>query len=416
MIGGRFAYGLRERFGRYPLPRSAPVFEKKRIWLHAASVGEVQVAGNLIAELKEQGDFCFFLTVMTEQGRRISRKKLSESVTCLMAPLDVPCLVRRAVRYIRPDVFVSIETEFWPALLGGIHGAGIPMVLVNGRISERSFRRYRLVRNFMRRLLACFSAVSVIRSRDGERFAGLGVPGERIRVSGNSKFSYPAVDTREARHQYRQRLGLEKATAFICGSTRAGEEELLLSVYEKLRAACDNRLVWIIAPRHLERISSLQAFFARRRLAVTLLSQCVKGRCPTDVLLIDCMGELADLYAAGDFNFCGGSLVDRGGHNIMEAVRWGLPVYFGPFMQDFMDAADMVLSVGAGFQVADAAGLSDLLIRHLHNRPLYDQACRAGRMISEQQCGAVREQTEMICRAVDGINEKQHGKSREPLR
>ncbi|HHD63947.1 MAG TPA: hypothetical protein ENK96_06210, partial [Desulfobulbaceae bacterium] len=291
-----------------------------------------------------------------------------------------------------------VETELWPALLCGLHGLGVAMVLVNGRLSERSFRRYRMVRGLMQRILAGFSAVSVIRPQDGERFAELAVPEERIRVSGNSKFRYQTADPKEARDRYRQRLGLEDATVFICGSTRTGEEELLLPVYEKLRAACGNRLVWIIAPRHLERIPALQEFFARQQLDVTLFTHCTGDKRKADIVLIDCMGELADLYAAGDFNFCGGSLVARGGHNIMEVVRWGLPVYFGPFMQDFTDAAGMVVPVGAGFKVADADELGDLLVRHLRNRELYEQACQAAHKLSEQQCRAVREQTEIIRR------------------
>jgi len=402
-IGGRFAYGLDERLGQYHGSASDPFVEKKRIWLHAASVGEVQVAENLITELNRHGDFYFFITVMTEQGRKIAQKKFSESVTCLMAPLDVPCLVRRALSYIRPDIFVCVETELWPALLGGVHGAGVAMVLVNGRLSERSFRRYEMVRGLMRRLLAGFSAVSVIRPQDGERFAALGAPGERIQVSGNSKFSYQPADWKEVRNRYRRRLGLGEARVFICGSTRTGEEELLLPVYEKLRAECRGRLVWIIAPRHLERIPSLLAFFARKHLDAALFTRCPEGKCPADILIVDCMGELADLYATGDFNFCGGSLVGNGGHNIMEAVRWGRPVFFGPHMQDFTDAVGMVVSVDAGFQVVDADELAALLVRYLRNGELYEQACQAARKLSGQQCVAVREQAEMICRLLSHL-------------
>ena len=396
LVGGRFGYGLDERFGHYPIsePVSAP--EPKRIWIHAASVGEVQAAANLIAELQEQGEFRFFLTVMTEQGHRVAEKKLSGRATCLMAPFDVPFIVRQALVFIRPDLFVCVETELWPALLSEVRKAGVGMCLVNGRMSERSFRRYVQVKGLMQRLLAGFSAVTVIRPEDGERFAALGVDAERIRVSGNSKYAQVSVDREQVRNQYRKRLGLDDATVFICGSTRTGEEELLVPVYQRLREQCKNRLLWIIAPRHLERIPALRTFFARNQMDTTLFTSCTAGQCSADILLVDCMGELANLYAAGDYNFCGGSLMELGGHNIMEAVRWGLPVYFGPSMQDFHDAVELVVPVGAGFQVADAEELAALLACHVQNRELYEQACKAALGITLLQCGAVREQAEMV--------------------
>ncbi len=396
VFGPRFSYGLPARMGQYQ--DSAPICssDEKRIWLHAASVGEVQAAVHLIAELEGEGKQHFFLTVTTEQGHRVAEQKLSGRATCLMAPLDVPCIVRRAIRHIRPDLFVCVETELWPALLMEIHRAGVKMFLVNGRMSERSFGRYLRIKGFMRQLLAGFSAVAVIGPEDRDRFAVLGVAEECIRVSGNSKYAHPAVKRQQVRNLYRKQLGLKDATVFICGSTRSGEEELLVPVYERLRRQGGQRLVWIVAPRHLERIAGLKIFFDRYGTETVLLSECREGNHSADIILVDTMGELADLYAAGDLNFCGGSLVGRGGHNIMEIVRWGLPVYFGPHMEDFRDAVRLVLPVGAGFQAADAGELADVLSRHLGNRELYEQACRAAECLSALQCKAVAQQAKMV--------------------
>ncbi len=410
VFGPRFAYGLAARMGRYQdSARAYPAENKrrsheekrtsskeKRIWFHAASVGEVQAAVNLIGELEGQGEQHFFLTVTTEQGHRVAEQKLSGRATCLMAPFDVPFVVRRTLRRIRPDLFICVETELWPALLMEIHRAGVKMSLVNGRMSERSFGRYQLIKGLMQQLLAGFSAVAVIGPEDRDRFAALGVAEECIRVSGNSKYAHPAVKRQQVRNLYRKQLGLQDATVFICGSTRSGEEELLIPVYEQLRRQGGKRLVWIIAPRHLERIPALQALCSRRRLDTVLLSDCREGSRAADIIVVDTMGELADLYAAGDFNFCGGSLVGRGGHNIMEIVRWGLPVYFGPHMEDFRDAVRLVLPAGAGFQVADAGELADVLNRHLGNRELYEQACRAAEELSALQCKAVAQQAKMV--------------------
>lgn len=399
-LGGRIGYGLAERFGRY----QAKGFESRdgntRIWVHAASVGEVQVAINLIAELEQQGGVLFFLTVMTEQGHRMAQKKLAGRAICLMAPIDEVRIVRRAIDCIRPEAFVCIETEIWPVLLTEVHRAGVPMNLVNGRLSENSFRHYLRIKKTMRRVLAGFSAVAVIRREDGERFAALGVPEERILISGNSKYGGAAADGKSVRKQYRQRLGIGDAIVFICGSTRTGEEELLIPVYEKLRRHCGNRLIWIIAPRHLERLPLIKKLLARHRITAAAMSSCSGDTCPAEVLLVDSVGELAYLYAAGDINFCGGSLVDRGGHNIMEAVAWGRPVYFGPFMRDFRDAVELVLPAGAGFQVADANELAELLVSHLQNREKYDQACLAAGQVSLRQSGAIRLQAELVEKSV----------------
>ncbi len=396
VFGSRFGYGLAARMGHYHHSARMHPGGGKRIWLHAASVGEVQAAANLIGALEEQGEEHFFLTVTTEQGHRVAEQKLSGRATCLMAPLDVSFVVRRALRRIRPDLFICVETELWPALLTEIQRDGVKMCLVNGRMSERSFGRYLRIKRTMQQLLAGFSAVAVIGPEDRDRFAALGVAGERILVTGNSKYAHAAVDRQQMRSRYRQRLGLAESVVFICGSTRTGEEELLVSVYERLRRECGKRLVWIIAPRHLERIPALQAFCSRRRLDTTLLSDCRDGSRTADIILVDTMGELGQLYAAGDINFCGGSLVGRGGHNIMEVVRWGLPVYFGPHMEDFQDAVRLVLPAGAGFQAADAGELADILTTHMGNRELYEQACRAAKDLSALQCKAVAQQAEMV--------------------
>ena len=400
LIGGRFFYRLNERLARYPLAINDSTGRVgKRIWLHAASVGELQVAGNIIAELARRGTYRFFLTVMTEQGRLVAEKKFGGRVTCLMAPLDIPCLVRRLITHIQPDIFICVETELWPALLDTVRLAGIGMVLVNGRISSRSFCRYRRISGLMQRLLSGFQAVVVIRPEDGERFVALGVARDRVRVGGNSKYCTAPDARAEMRERYRKQLNLGPTdTVFISGSTRSGEEELLLPVYQRLRSQSDTRLVWIVAPRHLQRLGGLQEFFDRNGLSATLLSQCAAGKQTADIILVDCMGELADLYAAGDFNFCGGSLVDKGGHNIMEIVRWGLPVYFGPFMQDFTDAVAIVVPAGAGFQVDDGDGLAMVLSDHLHNQKKYDRACRAAVELGHRQNRALRHQVDAVCR------------------
>uniref|UniRef100_UPI0040568DB6 3-deoxy-D-manno-octulosonic acid transferase n=1 Tax=Candidatus Electronema sp. TaxID=2698783 RepID=UPI0040568DB6 len=386
-----------QRLGRYQdtFQRSGPL-----IWMHAASVGEVQAARVLIAALTAQlPGSCFLLTTMTRQGREAARLRLPPDIRCELAPLDTPQAVQRALREVRPDTYVCLETELWPTMLRETSRAGIPLLLLNGRLSERSFRRYRLLRGFIAELLRNFNAVGVIGEQDGARFRELGA--EQVQVCGNLKYDLPAADAGAMREKYRRLLLPGGKKVFICGSTRTGEEALLLPVYRRLRTETAAGLLWIIAPRHLKRLDEVRRLLHEAGLEYELFSDCAaKGR-NKDIVLVDSLGELTDLYAAADVSFCGGSLVNKGGHNIMEPVRWRRPVCFGPFMQDFADAAEMVLAAGAGFQVKNADELADCLSTLLRDEPLYAQTCQAAERLAAAQQGSAQRQAELVMRELE---------------
>ena len=391
-MGGRYGSGLEQRLGRYP-----DISEGGHcIWLHAASVGEVQAARRLISELMvRHGRFRCVLTTMTDQGYRVARDLLPRSVTCLLAPLDAPPAVRRAIRSIRPDLYICLETELWPVMLLEAGRAGIPMLLLNGRMSERSFRRYRRIGGFITRILREFAGLGVIGDDDARRFADLGFPCQRIQVTGNIKYDVQVADRQRIRRRYRHELDLAGHLVFVAGSTHSGEEERLLRVYRRLRDNAEQPVVWIVVPRHLRRLPEVEALLTRSGLAFDLLSEVRASGRSSGIILVDSMGELADLYAAADLVFCGGSLVERGGHNVMEAARWGVPVYFGPSMKDFRDAADLLLSAGAGFEVADADGLADLMLAHLAEPERRRAIGRLAAEVAGTQQGAARRQAEM---------------------
>ncbi len=448
--------GIDQRLVQWPPCTPAPeAVQAPTIWLHAASVGEVQVAEKLIRELEQSGEKRFFLTTMTRTGLALARERLGPRATCFLAPLDVHWLVRKAIARTEPDLFICIETELWPAMLTAVHRAGIPMALINGRLSKRSFSHYKKIARFMQSLLAGFQVIAAISERDAQRFAELAgqqehtnphpacrdnngdescgyqartapgfhinhhhdtsgqqgdesrrqqagaVPGFQIKIiiSGNSKHGgqyHDAAERNAVRHHYKKKLVLGNRTVFLCGSTRSGEEELLLPVHRQLQRDCDGQLTWIIAPRHLERIDGLVRFFRRQGMNPVLFSQCRADMDSPELVLVDCMGELVNLYAAGDYNFCGGSLVEKGGHNIMEAVSWGLPVYFGPHMDDFVDAANLVTEHGAGFQVSSPEELARLLMQHQNNQEAYEQACQAATRVASMQNRAIRRQAKVI--------------------
>jgi 3-deoxy-D-manno-octulosonic-acid transferase len=402
-IWSRDGLGLRQR-----LAWTVPACRIKnngtpRIWIHAASVGEVAAAGVLIRELMACGlPLDFVLTTMTVQGLVVARQQLPPDICSFLAPLDVARIVRRVLALVRPDIYVCLETELWPVMLGELRKRGICTVLLNGRMTAKSFRRYRLARGVMGPLLQGFAGVAVIREEDGARFAGLGIAPERIQVTGNIKFDFPPEDIPATRLHYRKRLGVDRESVFLCGSTQDGEEPLLAEVYQTLAERVGGKLIWVIAPRHLRRLAEVKAILSGLRLGFELYSELAHRQRRQGIVLVDCLGELARLYSAGDYNFVGGSLVPRGGHNIMEAVRWGRPVYYGPHIDDFMDAAHILEEAGAGFRVADAGLLAEQIGKHMTDAAAYQHACNGAVSAVAGQQGAARRQTAMITRLLTG--------------
>lgn len=395
--------GLRQRLGGGAGSCRINNTRAPRIWIHAASVGEVAAAGVLIRELTSGSrPPDIILTTMTVQGLAVARRQLPPEICCFLAPLDVAGIIRRVLDQVRPDMYVCLETELWPAMLGALRRRGTAMVLLNGRMSATSFRRYRLVRGLMGPLLQSFAGVAVIKEEDGARFAGLGVDPLRLRVTGNIKFDFPAEDIPATRLQSRKRLGVDRQAVFLCGSTHGGEERLLAGVYQALAAQESGDLLWVIAPRHLRRLSEVKGVLTDLGLRFDLYSELASRPRRHNVVLVDCLGELARLYSGGDYNFVGGSLVPRGGHNIMEAARWGRPVYYGPHIDDFRDAAHILEDAGAGFGVADAGQLIGRIRHHMTDRDAYRQACAGAVSAIAGQQGAACRQAEIIMRLLPG--------------
>ncbi len=412
---------LSQRLGRYQKivrkvdPSAIRADNRTRLlWIHAASVGEVQAARALIALLGDSlPDAEIFLTTMTRQGRAVGQSLLPAQVRCELAPLDMPQAVGRALRRVQPDLYICLETELWPVMLTEMRKAGVPMLLLNGRLSERSFRQYQRIKKTLEPLLAGFSAVSVISEQDRERFCQLGVPTDRLQVCGNMKYDLMQGNQQsqdesagggveQAQKKHTDLLGIQPdEVVFICGSTRTGEEELLLSVYTRLQEKYADKLLWILAPRHLERLSEVKALLDQAGLRYDLFSQFSEEggkKRQGNIILLDSMGELARLYAVGHYNFCGGSLVNQGGHNIVEPIGQRKPVFFGPFMQDFQDAVSLVLSAGAGVQVSSADELADYLLKHPLGSLGYERVCQSAERLSQTQQGAARRQAEMVLR------------------
>ena len=396
-LQGYTPYGLGQRYCfRLHLPAKKDV-SSYRIWIHAASVGEVQAARVLIGEMISREEKCvFFLSTMTKHGLSVASQQLPPEVFCFLAPLDVPITVQRFLAAIKPDVYVCLETELWPAMFIALHRIGIPSLLLNGRMTERSRRRYKMIHSLMRRLLANLDGLAVISEDDGKRFGELGAPTELIQVTGNIKYDYPVENREKVRLSHRFILKADKEIVFMSGSTKTGEEDILIRVFKALQKQSDKDVLWVIAPRHLERLDEVQKILIGAGLKYDLYSKLKTSTRTCSVVLVDTMGELGQLYSAGDFNFVGGSLVKQRGHNIIEAARWGRPVYYGPSIGDFKDAAEILESAGGSFRVADGDELAATLIDHLRDNKVYEHACAGAMHAVSLQRGAAGRQADML--------------------
>jgi len=350
---GKHRAGWRARLGNVPeqLRRHrAPIF-----WVHAVSVGEVLAVSGLVAQLRERHPRArVVVSTVTDTGQKLARQRFgAENV--FYFPLDFAFAVRPYLQALRPRLVVIAETEFWPNFLRLAREGGARVAVVNARISDRSFPGYRRLRRWLPRVLQNVDLLLAQTDQDRERLLAIGAPAERTRVAGNLKFDAPQPQPPAIVQQLQSAIALAEASpVIVAGSTMEGEEPLLLRAFETV-LALHPRAVMILAPRHPERfnhvasmISDLGIRFWRR--SEWQPSRSIAGR----VFLLDTIGELASLYALATVAFVGGSLVERGGHNILEAAQYGVPVLVGPHTENFRDIVNLFLQAGAARVVGPA--------------------------------------------------------------
>ena len=350
---------------------------KPSIWVHAVSVGEVIAAATLLPKLREAfPEKRIALSVTTVTGRRIAEEKLRSAATDVFyCPFDFATLVRRVIGRVKPVALVVIETEIWPTLFREVRRAGGATFVVNGRISDRSYPRYRRIRWFLRTFLAELDCLCMQNTLYAERIRAMGAPEERVRVTGSLKFDASPYLPREGRG----RVLPERRRIWIGGSTLDSEEKILLSVFARLRQKSPELLL-VLAPRHPNRFEEVVALSERWGFEVARRSEAGSPSESVEVFVLDTLGELAGLFAEADYVFVGGSLVDWGGHNIIEPAAEGKPVLFGPHMQNFPDIARSFLEADAAIEVANEeellGAMEDLVSRPERCRALGENALR----------------------------------------
>jgi 3-deoxy-D-manno-octulosonic-acid transferase len=382
---------LGERFGWGPSSSAAP-----SIWLHAVSLGEMTAAAPLVRALQSRHPQSpLVLTTATPTGRARARDLFGATTDVRFLPYDTPGAVARFLDRTRPRLAILMETELWPNLFRECERRRVPLVLASARLSAKSVARYKRFGGLFRGIFSANSLVAAQTLEDAGRFIAIGAPSARTHVVGNIKFDMQLSREAIARGgELRSSLGRERPV-WIAGSTHAGEEEQVLEAHRQLQIGQPNALL-LLVPRHPDRFEAVAELLRRGAVRFTRRSSGVLPDRATRVVLVDTVGELAALYAAGDVAFVGGSLVPVGGHNLLEPAALGLPVLTGPSYSSSKDIARLLILQGAALEVADARELAAALARLLGDQAARQRMGAIGRHIVESNRGSLARLLELI--------------------
>ena len=412
LLKKRCRSGLLQRIG-WVVPQGWG-FQEKVLWIHAVSLGEVSAIVPFVTTLHQRHPAIkIIVSTITETGREAVRQRLAGIATHCFLPLDYPWIVNRFITSLNPIGFVVVETELWPNLLRALSRRAIPSVIINGRLSSRSFSRYQWIRPFMRQILSTVSLGLLQSGRDERRFVELGASPDRMHRTGNMKFdltmnggsvSHPSLE--------RSAFGVsEDERLIVAGSTHPSEEEILLNSYRDLIGSFPN-VVLMLAPRHIERsdvlVRTIKAFgfpVLRRSLLLDEIPQEVTG---PRIILLDTRGELAQVYGLAFMVFVGGTLVPVGGHNLLEPPAWGKPVCFGPYTDHCQEVAELLIESGGGIRVRNGQELTETFIKGMQNQDWVAHIGLSARKVIDDNQGVVERNVDLVERVV-GFREPRPG-------
>ena len=396
---GKYWPSLRERLGF--LPASLNADGTPSIWVHAVSVGEVIATRPILPLLRERfANTPIFVSVTTLTGRQVAERQLRKADGIFYCPFDWAWIVRRVVRRVRPRALLLVDTEIWPHLIRTCHDAGAVTMLVNGRISDASYPRYRMIRPFMRRFLQEIDSFCMQSPRYRERIIDLGAESKRVESVGSLKFDADVAD--QGQPSAAAQLIPIGRPVIVVGSTLAPEEEILIETFGELRKEYSD-LFLIVAPRHPDRFDEVAALASSFGWNVVRRSALDAPAVEADVMILDTMGELASVYARADIVFVGGSLATWGGHNLVEPAIVGKPIVFGPHMSNFKEMARLFLEAEAAIQVNGREELTGALAELMK---LPDRRVMLGqnaRELVRANRGAGRRTVEIAHRLMEGV-------------
>lgn len=387
-----FAERFKQSFGRLPEETLKKVAGKDAIWVHAASVGEIVATSPIVKEIRrELPEVPIVVSVVTASGYDMAKRIIPEADGIIFFPLDLPYLTYSVAARIRPQVFLMVETELWPNFLKAARELNIPAMMVNGRISDKSVTRYAYFRSVLDDMLDTIVKFCMQSEIDAEYIKRLGADPKRVIVTGNTKFDQNYTELTPAeRARMTESLGLKEAShVIVAGSTHRGEEELLFLAFRKVRGQFPNTQL-IVAPRDTMRADELMdlavghGFTAARRTKLLEQNNVTKH----DIVIVDTIGELGKIYGLGDIVYVGGSLVPKGGHNILEPAAHGKPIVVGPHMFNFKDSYALLSGRGVCLTVQNDADLAETMLTLLNNEDLSHKLGQEALAIINENRGA----------------------------
>ncbi|MBI5664174.1 MAG: 3-deoxy-D-manno-octulosonic acid transferase [Nitrospirae bacterium] len=370
------------------------VYDKTDIWVHAVSVGETMASIPFLKKLKTEFPYMtVVLSTTTYTGQKIAREKFPEADRIIYMPIDSVLCVKRAVDSLSPEIFATVETELWPALFKNLKDRGSRIIILNGRISPRSFKGYSRIKSLMADMLSSVDFFYMQDKGDAERIISLGADKHKVGVMGNFKFDIDLKD--ELPMDW---LAGISGKILLAASTHEGEEEAMLDAFADIKKEASGTKL-ILAPRHPERFNEAAALMEKRGLPYirrsSLNGKEIAGDRDADIILLDTIGELSRVFARASVAFIGGSLVPRGGHNVMEPAYWSKPIIFGPHMENFPIAGEF-LKRSAAVEVKGAKDIAKTVITLLTDNNKAADLGRNARSIVDKNTGAVNKAIELI--------------------
>lgn len=399
--------GIGSRFGILPPEIRRGTDSGNRYWFHAVSVGEVMAAAPLIRIFKERHpDSTIIFSTVTSTGNKTARDQLPQIDHLIYFPFDFIWMMKKAVKIIRPRLFIFFETEIWPNLLTYLEGKGIPSVMVNGRISDKSFKRYKFVRPILEKVLDCVTLFSMQTDEDRAKIIALGADPDRVFKTGNTKYdrALELIKRKGEDRLTRSALNIpDESIIIVAGSTHQGEEEILIHVFKRILGDYPDT-VMIVAPRHLDRLARIESQISSSGLPYLRRSSCVSSAVIVksgSIIILDTLGELSDLYKISTIAFVGGSLVPAGGHNILEPAVHRKPVIFGPYMDNFREIGRLMAERGGAMKVNDGDDLYIKLCNLLPDKGLLEKMGREACEFVKENSGAAENNMKLIERFVN---------------
>ncbi len=405
---GGYRRGFFERFAFYTLAQIAALKTAPRIWIHAVSVGEMFVALAFMREIKQRNpELGFVVTTTTSTGHALAAKRLEPDDVLLYVPVDFPWVINRAIRRIRPLALLLVEGEVWPNLVRRLNKECVPVALVNGRLSSKSFAGFMRIRGFVAEIYRLFTLFAAQGAADAGRYLTLGAPQERVAIFGSAKYDIACIDAASVQPplDVLKRAGFPAdALVIVAGSTWPGEEKILLKLFADIKSEFPSARL-VLVPRHAERAPEIEAELRASSLAWIRRRSLDAGEHAqnTEVLLVDTTGELKAFYAAADIVFVGKSLTQHGGQNIMEPAALGKPVIVGPNMENFLPVMEDFLKAHALIQVNSAEELGVSLAALLRDSAARECFAERARNLVQEKSGVISATVDRLAREIPSL-------------